>query len=42
MKVSKEAIINKGLEIMEKFRFDKVHALMLISRWEWAGSGVPR
>lgn len=26
-------------QIMEKFDFDKVHALMLINDWKWSGAG---
>ena len=28
-------------DIMKKFDFDKVHALMLLNKWTWAAEGVP-
>jgi len=36
-----QKIENTFQDIMEKFDFEKVRALMLINGWKWAGEGVP-
>jgi len=36
-----QKIENTFTDIMEKFDFEKVRALMLINNWTWVGQGVP-